>query len=177
MVLKEYGEDLQNMMLKATTIRFFPIVEFWREENCLPQTAKEIMDFANQLETNEEYATRHGVTVRKRERVVTERGRFFPLNTFWCRVGPGSQVTRGICRRDLPRVIEDDSPATASLTIRRHHVSRPRFKLSHGVNPVLNRGARRELIFLDDEDRPRFVATLGDAKVSFNALVAAMKES
>jgi hypothetical protein len=31
------------------------------------------------------------------------------------------------------------------------------------VNPVLNRGARRELIFLDDEDRQRFVATLGEA--------------
>jgi hypothetical protein len=33
---------------------------------------------------------------------------------------------------------------------------------SHGVNPVLNRGDRRELIFLDDEDRQRFVATLGE---------------
>src|ERR1017187_4335252 len=39
----------------------------------------------------------------------------------------------------------------------------PRSQLSHGVNPVLNRGDRRELIFLDDEDRQRFVATLGEA--------------
>ena len=34
---------------------------------------------------------------------------------------------------------------------------------SHGVNSVLNRGARRELIFLDAEDRQRFVATPGEA--------------
>jgi hypothetical protein len=27
---------------------------------------------------------------------------------------------------------------------------------------MLNRGNRRELIFLDDEDRQRFVATLGE---------------
>ena len=84
------------------------------------------------------------------------------MNTFWCRVGPGAQVTRGICRRDLPREIEDNSPATAALTISRHHVSCPRSKLSHAVNPVLNRGDRRELIFLDDEDRQRFLATLGE---------------
>lgn len=63
MVLKEYGEDLQRMMLKTTTIRFFPIVEFWREKNSLPQTKSDIVDFANQLETNEEYATRHGVSL------------------------------------------------------------------------------------------------------------------
>ena len=30
------------------------------------------------------------------------------------------------------------------------------------MNPVLNRGDRRELIFLDDEDRQRFLATLGE---------------
>jgi hypothetical protein len=42
---------------------------------------------------------------------------------------------------------------------------------------VLNRGDRRELIFLDDADRQRFVATLGDAKASLNTLVAAVKAS
>src|ERR1039457_2255285 len=41
---------------------------------------------------------------------------FFTLNTRWCRVGHGSQVTRGICRRDLPREITDGSHGTTSRT-------------------------------------------------------------
>lgn len=68
-----------------------------------------------------------------------------------------------VSRRDLPREITDDSCRTTCRTISGHHVRCPRSELSHGVNHVLNRGDRRELIFLDDADRRRFLETLGEA--------------
>ena len=38
-----------------------------------------------------------------------------------------------------------------------------RVEYEGAIYHVLNRGDRRELVFLDDEDRQRFVTTLGEA--------------
>jgi hypothetical protein len=48
--------------LEATTIRYFPIVEYWREEKVLAQKAGQLTDFAKKLEEREGYMTQHRLT-------------------------------------------------------------------------------------------------------------------
>jgi hypothetical protein len=62
-------------------------------------------------------------------------------------------------RRDACPTLLDAPPRKSGLHGSGLDVLAPNYL--HRVNPVLNRGGRRELIFLDDEDRQRFVATLG----------------
>jgi hypothetical protein len=49
--------DSTELELLALQSRFFPLVEFWRARHCLPETAAEIVRFANDLESKELYKT------------------------------------------------------------------------------------------------------------------------
>ena len=47
--------------LEATTIRYFPIVEFWRERRRLARTAAEMTDFAKEMEDREAFMTQNDI--------------------------------------------------------------------------------------------------------------------
>jgi hypothetical protein len=47
--------------LEATSVRYFPIVEFWQERRRLARSASELTDFAEKLEVREAYMTKRRI--------------------------------------------------------------------------------------------------------------------